>query len=172
MDFRRADPQYVNFVPKTVEDAIDLFNRHRNLGLTADLYPECFVHCARALPDAELDKFHRFIVQPTGDLTKGGEKPSLVDAELEKERQLLLKEAELRDGLATMTIEEEKTEPMEEDEKSPTEPMEVDEKSPTETKERPTETKERPTETKECPTETKPTIVDDLQDYMFIASDR
>ena len=164
MDFRRADPQYVNFVPKTVEDAIDLFNRHRNLGLTADLYPECFVHCARALPDAELDKFHRFIVQPTGDLTKGGEKPSLVDAELEKERQLLLKEAEVRDGLATMTIEEEKTEPMEEDE-GPTEPMEEDEKSPTETKECPTETKERPTET-------KPTIVDDLQDYMFIASDR
>ena len=157
MDFRRADPQYVNFVPKTVEDAIDLFNRHRNLGLTADLYPECFVHCARALPDAELDKFHRFIVQPTGDLTKGGEKPSLVDAELEKERQLLLKEAEVRDGLATMTIEEEKTEPMEEDE-GPTEPMEEDEKSPTETKER--------------PTETKPTIVDDLQDYMFIASER
>ena len=26
MDFRRADPKYVNFVPKTCVDAIDLFN--------------------------------------------------------------------------------------------------------------------------------------------------
>jgi len=120
MDFRRADPHYVNFVPKTVEDAIDLFNRHRNLGLTADLYPECFVHCARALPPKELDKFHRFIVQPGGDISKGGEKPSLIDAELEKERQLLLQEAEIRDGIQNLTIQEE----------SPTEPMsEDDEKS-------------------------------------------
>jgi len=66
MDFRRADPTYVNFVPRTCVDAIDLFNRHRTLGLTADLYPECFVHCAKSLPDGELDKFHRFIVQPAG----------------------------------------------------------------------------------------------------------
>jgi len=131
MDFRRADPQYVNFVPKTVEDAIDLFNRHRNLGLTADLYPECFVHCARALPPEELDKFHRFIVQPGGDISKGGEKPTLVDVELEKERQLLLKEAEIRDGLQNLTIQEECPT---DDEKCPTEiPMsEDDEKCPTE----------------------------------------
>ena len=158
MDFRRADPNYVNFVPKKVEDAIDLFNRHRNLGLTADLYPECFVHCARALPNAELDKFHRFIVQPGGDILEGGEKASIVDAELEKERQLLLKEAEVRDGLATMTIEEEKgPEPMEEDEKSPA-PALLD----------------AGRERSSSPTETKalPTIATDLQDYMFIASDR
>lgn len=134
MDFRRADPQYVNFVPRTCVDAIDLFNRHRNLGLTADLYPECFVHCARALPGPELDMFHRFIVTPSGDIEKGGEKPTPVDAELEKERKLLLKEAELRDGLAMLTIKEDylesPTEPMsvsQEDEKCPTEPMSEDE---------------------------------------------
>ena len=107
MDFRRADPNYVNFVPRTCVDAIDLFNRHRSLGLTADLYPECFVHCARALPGPELDMFHRFIVTPSGDIEKGGEKPTPVDAELEKERKLLLKEAEVRDGFAKLTIEEE-----------------------------------------------------------------
>ena len=112
MDFRRADPQYVNFVPKTCVDAIDLFNRHRNLGLTGNLYPECFVHCARALPEKELDLFHRFIVCPNGDITKGGERPTPVDAELEKERQELLEEAKVRDGLQTLTIEEEKTCPM------------------------------------------------------------
>ena len=134
MDFRRADPNYVNFVPKTCVDAIDLFNRHRNLGLTADLYPECFVHCARALPGPELDMFHRFIVTPSGDIEKGGEKPTQVDAELEKERQLMLKESEARDGLAMLTIKEDylesPTEPMsvsQEDEKCPTEPMSEDE---------------------------------------------
>ena len=119
MDFRRADPQYVNFVPRTCMDAIDLFNRHRNLGLTADLYPECFVHCARALPEAELDKFHRFIICPDGDITKGGEQPSLVDVEIERERQLLLKEAKVRD-LAALSIAEEKECPMSDsEEKSP-----------------------------------------------------
>ena len=108
MDFRRADPTYVNFVPLTCMDAIDLFNRHRNLGLTADLYPECFVHCAKSLPDAELDKFHRFIVQPSGDIAKGGEKPTGIDVELEKERLQLLAEAAGRD-LHALTIEEEKS---------------------------------------------------------------
>ena len=104
--FRRADPNFVNFVPKTCEEAIDLFTRHRRLGLTADLYPECFVHCARKLPDAELDKFHRFIVTPVDDFDKGGEKPTLVDKQLEEERQQLLKEAEARDkGNETITEE-------------------------------------------------------------------
>ena len=109
MDFRRADPTYVNFVPRTCVDAIDLFNRHRNLGLTADLYPECFVHCAKSLPNDELDKFHRFIVQPTGDIGAGGEKPTNIDLEIEKERQRLIAECEVRDSLAALTIEEEKS---------------------------------------------------------------
>jgi len=112
MDFRRADPNYVNFVPKTCMDAIDLFNRHRTLGLTADLYPECFVHCARALPDAELDKFHRFIVQPAGDIGGGGEQPTQVDAEIEKERLSLLQEATLRDLKKLAITEEEPEEPV------------------------------------------------------------
>ena len=124
MDFRRADPTYVNFVPKTCMDAIDLFHRHRMLGLTADLYPECFVHCARALPDAELDKFHRFIVQPAGDIGGGGEQPTQVDAELEKERLNLLQEATLRD-LKKLTITEEVVD-MEEEKSSDDEKM-VDE---------------------------------------------
>jgi len=106
MDFRRADPNFVNFVPRTCFDAVDLFNRHRKLGLTADLYPECFVHCAKRLPDEELDKFHRFIINPTKDITKGGEKPTLLDKQLEEERLQLVKESEMRDKLALLTIDE------------------------------------------------------------------
>ena len=129
-DFRRADPTYVNFTPKTCADAIDLFQRHRRLGLQPSLYPEVFVHCARALPDKELDNFHLWIVQPAGDLTHGTTKASaLVDMHLEKERRQLLKEAQLRDSVATLTIEEEKCplQPMsEDDEKEPiTEPMDI-----------------------------------------------
>ena len=107
MDFRKADPRYVNFVPKTCAEAIDLFNRHRALGLQSNLYPECFVHCARALPDKELDNFHRFIVCPTGDIEKGGEAPTALDAELEKERLQLLKEAEAREKARDTILEEE-----------------------------------------------------------------
>ena len=109
MDFRKADP-------KTCGEAIDLFTRHKKLGLAVNLYPECFVHCARKLPDEELDNFHRYIVAPRGDVTKGGEKPTLIDEALEKERLALLKEAELRDMPA---VEEEQPaeEFVEEDEK-------------------------------------------------------
>jgi hypothetical protein len=113
MDFRRADPRYVNFVPKTCVDAIDLFNRHRNLGLKADLYPECFVHCARALPDGEMDKFHRFIVCPSGDIENGGESVTDVDMQLDAERRELLQESERRDALASVSecpADEEKSE--------------------------------------------------------------
>ena len=103
MDFRRADPNFVNFVPRTCFDAVDLFNRHRR---TADLYPECFVHCAKALPDEELDKFHRFIINPNQDITKGGEKPTLVDAQLEEERSRRRKRATNSPCSPSMRMEE------------------------------------------------------------------
>ncbi len=99
MSFRRADPHFVNFVPHTCVDAIDLFNRHRNLGLGTDLYPECFVHCAKELPGPELDMFHRFIVNPDGDVTEGGEAPTLVDKAIAAERKELETECEAREHL-------------------------------------------------------------------------
>ena len=106
LDFRKADPKFVNFVPQTCAEAIDLFVRHRNLGLQAKLYPECFVHCARQLPDPELDKFHRWIVCPNGDIAQGGEKPTELDRQLEAERLAILEENERRD-MERLTIVEE-----------------------------------------------------------------
>ena len=119
-DFRRADPRYVNFVPRTCADAIDLFVRHKNLGLSVNLYPECFVHCAASLKGVELDNFEKWIVQPTGDITGGGEHRTLVDKQLETERLKLLKEAELRDleqktEELTITVIEEEDEKMPQD---------------------------------------------------------
>merc|ERR1711969_230796 len=66
--------------------------------MLASMYPECFVHCARGLPDAELDMFHRFIVTPSGDIARGGA-PTEVDRELEAERKVLLLEACARDAV-------------------------------------------------------------------------
>jgi hypothetical protein len=119
MDFRRADPKYTNFTPKNCFDAIDLFNRHRALGLSSALFPECFVHCARELPAEELDKFHRFIINPNGDITKGGGQETPVDKELEEERAQLEQEAINRDMENLTIIEEGPTEMSQEDEKTP-----------------------------------------------------
>ena len=95
-NFRKADPTFVNFVPHTCAEAIDLFVRHRNQGLPVHLFPECFVHCSRELPDTELDMFHRWIVCPQGDLQKGGEAPTLIDQQLEAERLTILRERQQR----------------------------------------------------------------------------
>lgn len=116
MDFRRADPKYVNFVPKTCCDAIDLFNRHRALGMNPSLYPECFVHCARMLSGTELDKFHRFIICPGGDIKKGGEKATATDLAIEEQRKALEVECTRRE-MEDLKIAEEP----EEDEKCPEE---------------------------------------------------
>ena len=123
MDFRKADPTYINFVPKTCVEAIDLFNRHKNLGLSTQMYPECFIHCARQLPDNELDMFHRYLISPEGDVERGGETPTVIDEALERERRQLLKEAEMRDSIEGLVVEEE-----EEEEEKRAEPE--DEKSP------------------------------------------
>ena len=126
LDFRRADPKFVNFVPQTCVEAIDLFVRHRKLGLQAKLYPECFVHCARQLPGPELDKFHRWIVCPNGDIAKGGEKPTEIDRQLEVERLAILAENELRD-MERLTIAEESEEKMEVVNDQEEEKMSIDE---------------------------------------------
>ena len=97
-DFRKADPTFVNFQPRTCVEAIDLFTRHRKLGMRPDLFPECFVHCAKELPGDEVDKFARFIVNPTGDITKGDNAPTELDSQLERERRTLLLEAQRRDN--------------------------------------------------------------------------
>ena len=54
----------------------------------------------------ELDKFHRFIINPNGDIEKGGEAPSIIDQQLEAERHQLLLEATKRDSVALAIPEE------------------------------------------------------------------
>ena len=68
MDYRKADPNYVGFVPTTAAEAIDLFCRFRRLGTPPTQWPETFVHVSRALPDEEIDRFQEWLVCPQGPL--------------------------------------------------------------------------------------------------------
>ena len=115
MDFRKADPTYTRFKPRTAEEAINKFYRHKNLGVPPHLWPEVFVDCAANLPDAELGKFESWLVNPQGEPT--GAILHKVDKENEALRKLLEAEADARD--APMKIDEE------DDEKAPLQPPTV-----------------------------------------------
>ena len=95
MDYRKADPNYVNFKPTTAEAAIDKFYRHKKLGVPPSLWPEVFVKCAAALPAAELQKFEEWLVNPQG--TPSGAAVAAIDAEALQLHNKLAAEAERRD---------------------------------------------------------------------------
>ena len=94
-DYRKADPRFINFVPKTAGEAIDLFHRMKRLGLRPEHFPEAFVWVTRKLNDDEGAKFEEYLVAPQGvsaaDVLKGA------DPEQEKIRLQLVAEAEQRD---------------------------------------------------------------------------
>ena len=96
MDFRKADPSYLGFVPTTAAEAIDLFCRHRKMGVPPSQWPETFVHVCRELPEPEIDRFQEWLICPQGPATG----PTFVPCpEIEAERKQLLKEAEARDRM-------------------------------------------------------------------------
>ena len=95
-DYRKSDPTYLNWKPRTASEAIEKFYRHKNLGVPPHLWPEVFVDCARDLPDTESIKFEAWLVNPQG---KALPAPVITatDLEIEKERKQLLAEATARD---------------------------------------------------------------------------
>ena len=66
-NWRLCDPDYTNFEPRTVQEAILKFRRMQKKGLDPWRYPETFVECARKLPPAEVDKFETWIITPQGE---------------------------------------------------------------------------------------------------------
>ena len=129
-DFRKNDPQFIGFVPKTAGEAIDLFQRMKRLGLRPEHFPEAFVWCTRELNDEEGGKFEDYLVNPQGlssaELLQGS------DPEQEKIRLKLLAEAErrdLEDAMRLARIDEENDEkapqqisPLEEEQKTMKDP--------------------------------------------------
>ena len=59
------DPTFINFVPRTAEQAVDRFTRCRRRGLSAYRIPECVIQCAQKLPPHEMDRFEQWLINPT-----------------------------------------------------------------------------------------------------------
>lgn len=96
MDYRKADPKYTGFIPKTAAEAIDLFVRFRNLGVPVTQWPETFVSVSQALEPSELDLFREWLVCPQGEPRKDGQMYEPC-AEIEAERRELARQADARD---------------------------------------------------------------------------
>ena len=60
----KADPLFINFVPRTATEAVDRFTRCRRRGLNAYRIPECVVECAKGLSAIELDRFEQWLINP------------------------------------------------------------------------------------------------------------
>ena len=67
LSVRKQDPLFVNFVPKTAEQAVDRFTRCKRRGLKPYLVPECLIACAQGLSPEEMEKFENWIVDPEGN---------------------------------------------------------------------------------------------------------
>ena len=66
-NWRLDDPEYTDFEPVTVQQAILRFRRLQKKGLNPWRYPECFIECAKKLPPAEVDKFESWVINPAGE---------------------------------------------------------------------------------------------------------
>ena len=66
-DFRFADPEYIDFEPKTVQEAILKFRRLEQKGIQAWMYPEALIKCGGSLPEEEMAKFEQWMINPTGE---------------------------------------------------------------------------------------------------------
>lgn len=90
--YRRANPSFTNWVPKTAYEAVDRFTRCQSNGLKALMFPECLIECSKGLPDAELDKFEDWIINPQGlDYSK-----AVPDSTIAEANTVIFKEAEKR----------------------------------------------------------------------------
>ena len=69
-NFRLADPEYIDFVPKTVEEAILKFRRLQTKGIEAWMFPEALIECGGKLPEAEMEKFESWMINPSGEPDK------------------------------------------------------------------------------------------------------
>ena len=67
VNFRFADPEYIDFEPKTAEEAILKFRRLQSKGIEAWMFPETLIKCGGKLPDAEMAKFESWMINPCGE---------------------------------------------------------------------------------------------------------
>ena len=66
VNFRFADPEYIDFEPKTAEEAILKFRRLQ-ASIEAWMFPETLIKCGGHLPDEEMAKFESWMINPCGE---------------------------------------------------------------------------------------------------------
>ena len=66
-NFRLADPEYIDFEPKTVEEAILKFRRLQNKGIEGWMFPEALIGCGSSLTEDEMTKFESWMINPAGE---------------------------------------------------------------------------------------------------------
>ena len=109
--WRLADPEYVDFHPETVQQAILKFRRLQGMGLSPWKYPEAMIECCNKLPEDEISKFEAWIINPAGEPDADA-----VDVRDFLKAQKTLDVKHRRDAMDT--LEEEKTETSSDDEKT------------------------------------------------------
>ena len=106
--YRRADPTFTNWKPKTAYEAVDRFTRCQRNGLKSIMIPECLIECSASLPEPELDKFEEWIINPQGlDFSK-----AVPDDSIRKHNEEIFKTNLERDEVPPLP-------PVDEDEKMP-----------------------------------------------------
>ena len=147
LSVRKQDPMFVNFVPKTAEEAVDRYMRCKRRGLKPYLIPECLIACAQGLPPDEMERFETWIVDPEGNTNMEME---LVETkEMQRRNQQVFDdnakrvEAELLKCSLDQEDEEMPDAPDQDDEKMPDAPDQDDEKMPDVIPEMPTLTRQQ-----------------------------
>ena len=66
LSVRKQDPLFINFIPKTAEEAVDRYMRCKKRGLRPFMIPECLIECAKGLNEDEAGKFEAWLINPEG----------------------------------------------------------------------------------------------------------
>ena len=66
-NWRLSDPEYIDFDPTTVQEAILKFRRMQGMGLKPWMYPEAMVSCARKLRGQDMERFESWLICPGGE---------------------------------------------------------------------------------------------------------
>ena len=109
LSVRLRDPSFVNFVPKTAEEAVERLARCRRNGLHPYMVPECIIECSKALTEDQLDLFEEYVVNPQGVDTKNIVPFDGVRQANEKEHNRLALLQDNGDEVPPLPVDDEKT---------------------------------------------------------------
>ena len=81
------DDENIDFVPKTFQDAVLLFNRRKKELSDPQNTPELLQHCCRELDQNEFNKFYTWVVSPSGEYKDPGPNVEYVDDERDEKEE-------------------------------------------------------------------------------------